>query len=50
MLAETTAGETRQQVLAALGAEDMEQLRSWADSLWHAARRGRDAAGPCGAE
>lgn len=36
MLAETTAGETRQQVLTALGAEDMEQLRSWADSLWHA--------------
>ena len=35
MLAETTAGETRQQVLTALGAEDMEQLRSWADSLWH---------------
>ena len=36
MLAETTAGETRQQVLTALGAEDMEQLRGWADSLWHA--------------
>ena len=36
MLAETTAGETRQQVLTALGAEDMEQLRSWAESLWHA--------------
>ncbi len=35
MLAETTAGETRQQVLTALGAEDMEQLRGWADSLWH---------------
>ncbi|WP_294550644.1 serpin family protein [uncultured Pseudoflavonifractor sp.] len=36
MLAETTAGETRQQVLTALGAEDLEQLRGWADSLWHA--------------
>lgn len=36
MLAETTAGESRQQVLASLGAEDLEQLRSWADSLWHA--------------
>lgn len=35
MLAETTAGETRQQVLTALGAEDMEQLRAWADSMWH---------------
>lgn len=36
MLAETTAGETRQQVLTALGAEDIEQLWGWADSLWHA--------------
>ena len=35
MLAETTGGETRQQVLSALGAEDLEQLRDWADILWH---------------
>lgn len=35
MLAETTGGETRQQVLDALGAEDLEQLRDWADILWH---------------
>lgn len=36
MLAETTGGETRQQVLDALGASDVEQLREWADILWHA--------------
>lgn len=36
MLSETTGGETRAQLLAALGAEDMEQLRGWVDSLWHA--------------
>lgn len=36
MLAETTGGETRQQVLDALGASDVEQLRDWADILWHA--------------
>lgn len=36
MLAETTGGETRQQVLDALGAEDLDQLRDWADILWHA--------------
>lgn len=35
MLAETTGGQTRQQVLDALGASDMEQLRAWADILWH---------------
>ena len=35
MLAETTGGETRQQVLDALGASDVEQLREWADILWH---------------
>lgn len=35
MLAETTGGETRQQVLSAMGAEDLEQLRDWADILWH---------------
>lgn len=35
MLAETTGGETRQQVLDALGVSDMEQLRDWADILWH---------------
>lgn len=35
MLAETTGGDTRQQVLDALGAEDLEQLRDWADILWH---------------
>ena len=35
MLAETTGGETRQQVLDALGAEDLDQLRDWADILWH---------------
>ena len=36
MLAETTGGDTRQQVLDALGASDLEQLRDWADILWHA--------------
>ena len=35
MLAETTGGETRQQVLDTLGASDAEQLRDWADTLWH---------------
>ena len=35
MLAETTGGETRRQVLDALGASDLEQLRDWADILWH---------------
>ena len=35
MLAETTGGETRQQVLDALGASDAEQLRDWVDTLWH---------------
>ena len=35
MLAETTDGNTRQQVLDALGASDTEQLREWADILWH---------------
>ena len=35
MLAETTDGDSRQEILDALGAEDVEQLRSWADSLWH---------------
>ena len=35
MLAETTGGETRQQVLDAIGASDLEQLRDWADILWH---------------
>lgn len=35
MLAETTGGNTRQQVLDALGASDLEQLRDWADILWH---------------
>lgn len=34
MLAETTEGQTRQQVLDALGVPDVEQLRSWADTLW----------------
>lgn len=35
MLAETTEGDSRQEILDALGAENVEQLRSWADSLWH---------------
>ena len=35
MLAETTGGETRRQVLDALGASNLEQLRDWADILWH---------------
>lgn len=35
MLAETTGGDTRQQVLDVLGASDTEQLREWADILWH---------------
>ena len=36
MLAETTDGDSRREILDALGAEDVEQLREWADSLWHA--------------
>lgn len=36
MLAETTEGDSRQEILDALGAEDLKQLRSWADILWHA--------------
>lgn len=36
MLAETTEGDSRREILDALGAEDVEQLREWADSLWHA--------------
>ena len=36
MLAEATGGETRRQVLSALGASDVDQLREWADILWHA--------------
>ena len=36
MLAETTEGNSRREILDALGAEDVEQLREWADSLWHA--------------
>lgn len=35
MLAETTAGETRQEILGLLGAADTAQLRAWADTLWH---------------
>ena len=35
MLAETTGGESRQEILSVLGAESLEQLRSWADTLWH---------------
>lgn len=36
MLAETTDGESRREILDVLGAEDVQQLRAWADSLWHA--------------
>ena len=36
MLAETTEGDSRREILDALGAEDVEQLRAWADTLWHA--------------
>ena len=36
MLAETTEGDSRREILDALGAEDLEQLREWADILWHA--------------
>ena len=36
MLAETTGGDSRQEILDALGAEDLKQLRDWADILWHA--------------
>ena len=36
MLAETTDGDSRREILDALGAEDVEQLWEWADSLWHA--------------
>ena len=35
MLAETVDGDSRQEILDALGAEDVEQLREWADILWH---------------
>ena len=35
MLAETTDGDSRREILDALGAEDVEQLRAWADTLWH---------------
>lgn len=35
MLSETTDGETQQQILDALGASDVNQLREWADILWH---------------
>lgn len=34
MLAETTDGESRQQILNLLGAEDIEQLRKTANGLW----------------
>ncbi len=34
MLAETTAGETQQQLLDLLGAENLEQLRSWTGAIW----------------
>ncbi len=34
MLAETTAGETRQQLLDLLGAENLEQLRAWTGAIW----------------
>ena len=36
MLSETTEGDSRREILDALGAEDVEQLRAWADTLWHA--------------
>ena len=36
MLAETVDGDSRREILDALGAEDLEQLRWWADILWHA--------------
>ena len=35
MLAETVDGDSRREILDALGAEDLEQLREWADILWH---------------
>ena len=35
MLAETVDGDSRQEILDALGASDLEQLREWADVLWH---------------
>ena len=35
MLAETVDGDSRQEILDALGATDLEQLREWADILWH---------------
>ena len=35
MLAETVDGDSRREILDALGAEDVEQLREWADILWH---------------
>ena len=42
MLAETTGGESRQQILEALGVEDMETLRTGTQALWR--RIYRDAA------
>ncbi len=36
MLAETAAGETRDQILAALGTTDIEDLRARVDALWKA--------------
>lgn len=36
LLAETTAGESRDQVLALLGMDSLEQLRDKADDLWNA--------------
>ena len=35
MLAETVDGDSRREILDALGAADLEQLREWADILWH---------------
>lgn len=35
MLAETADGDSRQEILDALGASDLEELRAWADVLWH---------------
>ena len=34
MLAETTAGKTRQQILTALGTENMDELRTHAGNIW----------------
>lgn len=35
MLAESTGGESRAEILSTLGAEDLEQLRGWVGTLWH---------------